>query len=87
MPRAKKLTVDRLLRLACYHAEISVRDLIECERVAYPDRTAEDEAFVEQLHEYRLKRWGLTPAEIAMRDGDTISVEEVARRHFATKRA
>lgn len=77
----KKLSVDELLRLACIYAE---RDQEEYTRaitgVGMEEELAETEAFIKQLREYRLKRWGATKLEAAMEAATPVNVQEIAAR-------
>jgi hypothetical protein len=63
----KKLSEDELLRRACIDAEASQRELLAAwETVS--DREGkkfkrELLGFIEQLHAYRMKRWGKTQLE------------------------
>lgn len=62
MPKFKeKLSTDELLRLACQYAQNDQESLLEALGDSSPEATAETQDFLDQLREYRRKRWGPKP--------------------------
>lgn len=63
--KSKKLPISELLRLACIYAvkdrEGFLDAIKDCKEDS--DLIIETEAFIQQLKEYRLNRWGKTKLE------------------------
>lgn len=85
-----KLPVSELLRLACIYAE---RDQLEYLRCISNDDSedglvliTETKKYIEQLQEYRIRRWGKTSLERIMDEGTPVTITEiVAGKQSITK--
>ena len=72
----KKLTVDELTRRAFIWAEQDRAAMVNCWPPVSPERQeAKDEC--DQLHKYRVKRWGRTKLEAAMDGAVSKDVREM----------
>ncbi len=80
--KRKKLPVDELLRLACVYAERDQDAYADATRDCPDDKEFRDHAvaFVEQIREYRLRRWGQTRLEKVMEELVPVSIHEVTGR-------
>ena len=77
----KKLPIDELLRLACIYAETDREEYQRSiEGAGMEDEKAKTAAFLKQLREYRLKRWGRTSLEAAMDEMKPVPLSEIASR-------
>lgn len=82
-----KLRVSELLRRACIYAEADRRHFADCNAIGSPER-AEAEAEAKQLHDYRVKRWGITRHESMEQGCDVIDARTgaVVRRAANTSK-
>lgn len=76
----KLLPVDELLRLACIYAEDNAREHLRCIAGTDEEEEAKTLAFIEQLHAYRMKRWGKTKLDAVREECKPVPVEEIAKR-------
>jgi hypothetical protein len=60
MPKPKKWTNDAITRAAFTYAERWLRSLVEANAV---DDIEETQAVIEQMRQYRRRKWGLSNAE------------------------
>lgn len=73
-----KLPISELLRLACMFAEQDRKSFIECYGKSPDDPVAvEAREFVEQLHAYRVKRWGKSRHEVVAENAREVTVDQI----------
>lgn len=79
--RGKKLSVSELLRLACVYAELDreswLHAMANCRGPEDAAEVSRIEAFVAQLREYRLRRWGKTRLEAVLEEANAVDVADV----------
>lgn len=80
MPKADRLPVDELLRLACIYAEQDRQEYAAAIHGCDAEAEQETAEFLRQLRAYRLRRWGKTKLETWMDGAKEVSVSEVAAR-------
>lgn len=79
--RRKPLPVSELLRLACVYAEANEREHLRCiADTGDEDEIAKTRAFIWQIRDYRLRRWGKTRLEAVMDEMKPVPFTEIAKR-------
>ena len=81
----RKLPIDELLRLACIYAEEYQLEFLRCISNAGKDdsEVIKTKAFLQQIREYRMRRWGRTQLEAALEKMVPVDVSEIMRREDA----
>ncbi len=81
---AEKLSVNRLLQLACIYAERDQEAFIEavanCTHPSDVNAREDAEQFVKQVRAYRRRRWGKSASDIFNENATTVTVQEVIQR-------
>lgn len=72
-----KRSVSELLRLACIHAETDLESAAQ----AWGDepQAKEYRELLEEIREYRTKRWGRTALEAVLENAKPVSIADVIR--------
>ena len=86
MSKSAKLSVSELLRIACFYAERDREEYLaawehckdeEAERIKRETRD-----FLDQLRDYRLKRWGRTKGERLLENAKLVSLKSLPEGQF-----
>lgn len=77
---SKKLSVDEMLRLACIYAEQDRESLIAAHSHMQDDPACvRAKEFLEQLREYRKRRWGKKIARDAFDGAKSVPLSEIVK--------